>query len=313
MDLATFEAKAGQVADTQKAIGNARRLMLLCKLVEHGEVTVGDLPAMSACRSRPARSTWPDARRRPRHLPAGEPDAWYSIADARVETLLATLTSSIARIDAMTLVTLSPTPKPAPQVDAGARLIDIRGADEHAREHIPDAINVPLDRIANCRVTEARSSPTASRECEPPPMSRSLVRRQAAGPPTSSGAVSMRGGRRGIRPSPIDRNRWKSCAGADHGRFAGVNRRSVGLSSPPASSACRHSGCRADVRRCHGMVRHGETCCASCPGTGARLREAIMDTATILATLLSGSVIGLILGLVGGGGRSLPYRYWSMW
>ena len=34
MDLATFEAKAGQVADALRAIGNARRLMLLCKLVE---------------------------------------------------------------------------------------------------------------------------------------------------------------------------------------------------------------------------------------------------------------------------------------
>ncbi|GHC99574.1 ArsR family transcriptional regulator [Novosphingobium pokkalii] len=32
-----------QVADTLKAIGNARRLMLPCKLVEHGEMTVGDL------------------------------------------------------------------------------------------------------------------------------------------------------------------------------------------------------------------------------------------------------------------------------
>ena len=42
MDLATFEAKAEQVADTLKAIGNVRRLMLLCKLVEHGEVTVGE-------------------------------------------------------------------------------------------------------------------------------------------------------------------------------------------------------------------------------------------------------------------------------
>ena len=54
MDLATFEAKAGQVADTLKAIGNARRLMLLCKLVEHGEVTVRDLASdvglsQSAC------------------------------------------------------------------------------------------------------------------------------------------------------------------------------------------------------------------------------------------------------------------------
>ena len=43
MDLRTFEAKAGKVADTLKAMGNGRRLMLLCKLVEHGEMTASDL------------------------------------------------------------------------------------------------------------------------------------------------------------------------------------------------------------------------------------------------------------------------------
>src|SRR3546814_12596694 len=43
MDLATFEKKAGEVAQILKAIGNDRRLMVLCKLVEHGERTVGDL------------------------------------------------------------------------------------------------------------------------------------------------------------------------------------------------------------------------------------------------------------------------------
>lgn len=32
-------------------------------------------------------------------------------------------------------------------IDAGARLIDIRGADEHARKRIPSAVNVPLDQI----------------------------------------------------------------------------------------------------------------------------------------------------------------------
>lgn len=32
-------------------------------------------------------------------------------------------------------------------IDGGARLIDIRGADEHAREHIPGAVSLPLDRI----------------------------------------------------------------------------------------------------------------------------------------------------------------------
>lgn len=43
VDLATFEARAEQVAETLKALGNTRRLMLLCKLVEHGEVTVSNL------------------------------------------------------------------------------------------------------------------------------------------------------------------------------------------------------------------------------------------------------------------------------
>ncbi|TKD50432.1 rhodanese-like domain-containing protein [Sphingomonas baiyangensis] len=46
----------------------------------------------------------------------------------------------------MTLATLSPAEARA-AIDAGARLIDIRGADEHARERIPGAVNVPLDQI----------------------------------------------------------------------------------------------------------------------------------------------------------------------
>jgi rhodanese-related sulfurtransferase len=33
-------------------------------------------------------------------------------------------------------------------LDGGARLVDIRGADEFARERIPGAVNLPLDRIA---------------------------------------------------------------------------------------------------------------------------------------------------------------------
>jgi rhodanese-related sulfurtransferase len=48
----------------------------------------------------------------------------------------------------MTLSTLSPADTRA-AIDAGARLIDIRSADEHARERIPGAMNVPLDRIAD--------------------------------------------------------------------------------------------------------------------------------------------------------------------
>ena len=48
----------------------------------------------------------------------------------------------------MALATLSPADTRA-AIDAGARLIDIRDADEHARERIPGAINVPLDRIGD--------------------------------------------------------------------------------------------------------------------------------------------------------------------
>lgn len=48
----------------------------------------------------------------------------------------------------MTLATLTPADARA-AIDAGARLIDIRGADEHARERIPGSINVPLDRVGD--------------------------------------------------------------------------------------------------------------------------------------------------------------------
>lgn len=48
----------------------------------------------------------------------------------------------------MTLATLSPADTRT-AIDAGAHLVDIRGADEHARERIPGAINVPLDRIGD--------------------------------------------------------------------------------------------------------------------------------------------------------------------
>ncbi|OWK30994.1 rhodanese family protein [Sphingomonas dokdonensis] len=48
----------------------------------------------------------------------------------------------------MMLATLSPADTRA-AINAGARLVDIRGADEHARERIPGAMNVPLNRIGD--------------------------------------------------------------------------------------------------------------------------------------------------------------------
>lgn len=92
MDLVTFEAKAEQVADTLKAIGNARRLMLLCKLVERGEMMAGDLArdvglSQSACSQHLAKMREEGLLTFRRERQA----LWYAIADARVETLLATL------------------------------------------------------------------------------------------------------------------------------------------------------------------------------------------------------------------------------
>lgn len=92
MDLASFETKAEQVASTLKAIGNTRRLMLLCKLVEHGQMTVGDLArdvglSQSACSQHLAKM-------RDEGLVTYQRESqtlWYTVADARVETLLATL------------------------------------------------------------------------------------------------------------------------------------------------------------------------------------------------------------------------------
>ena len=92
VDLATFEAHAGVVADLLKALGNRRRLMVLCKLAEHGEMTVNDL-AGEVGLSQSALSQHL-AKMRGEGLVAFRREAqalWYRIADPRCEALLATL------------------------------------------------------------------------------------------------------------------------------------------------------------------------------------------------------------------------------
>jgi len=92
MDLATFGQKAGEVSALLKAMGNARRLMVLCKLVEHGEMTVSDL-AREVGLSQSALSQHL-ARMRQEGLVAFRRESqtlWYRIADTRTEQLLASL------------------------------------------------------------------------------------------------------------------------------------------------------------------------------------------------------------------------------
>lgn len=87
-----LKAKAGQVADLLRAIANHRRLLILCRLVEIGESTVGQL-AEDVELSQSALSQHL-ARLREEGLVAFRRDSqtlWYRIADSRVEELLGTL------------------------------------------------------------------------------------------------------------------------------------------------------------------------------------------------------------------------------
>jgi len=92
MDLATFEQKAGAVAQTLKTLSNTRRLMVLCKLIEYKERTVGALAldvnlsqsALSQHLAKLREQGLVDFDRRSQTL-------WYRVADPRVEALLATL------------------------------------------------------------------------------------------------------------------------------------------------------------------------------------------------------------------------------
>ena len=91
-NLAAFSANAERVADMLKTIANQRRLMVLCQLVEHGEMRVGDL-AEAVGLSQSALSQHL-ARMREDGLVAFRRESqtlWYRIADARCEVLLGLL------------------------------------------------------------------------------------------------------------------------------------------------------------------------------------------------------------------------------
>jgi len=88
-DLLTFEANATEVAGVLKALANERRLMILCRLVEWGEATVGTLAdavglsqsALSQHLARMREEGIVTFRRESQTL-------WYRVADPRIEELL---------------------------------------------------------------------------------------------------------------------------------------------------------------------------------------------------------------------------------
>lgn len=92
IDARALEHRATEVADLLRALGNDRRLLILCRLVEDGEATVGAL-AESVGLSQSALSQHL-ARMRDEGIVAFRRESqtiWYRIADPRIATLLATL------------------------------------------------------------------------------------------------------------------------------------------------------------------------------------------------------------------------------
>jgi len=92
LDPKALQAKTDKVARLLGALANDRRLLVLCKLVEAGEATVGTL-AEEVGLSQSALSQHL-ARMRDEGIVAFRRDGqslWYRIADSKVEALFATL------------------------------------------------------------------------------------------------------------------------------------------------------------------------------------------------------------------------------
>lgn len=92
MDAMEFETRAAEVAGLLKAVANERRLMILCKLVDWGEATVGSL-AEAVGLSQSALSQHLAVLRQQGivEFRRDSQTLWYRIADPRIETLFATL------------------------------------------------------------------------------------------------------------------------------------------------------------------------------------------------------------------------------
>ena len=97
-ELDELERNAAEVAGILRALGNERRLMILCQLVELGEATVGSLvEAVGTSQSAVSQHL---ARMREEGLVTFRRDSqtlWYRIADPRIEDLFATLHRQFCR------------------------------------------------------------------------------------------------------------------------------------------------------------------------------------------------------------------------
>jgi ArsR family transcriptional regulator len=103
INIDDFAANALEVADILRALGNERRLMILCKLVEAGEMTVGALvEAVGLSQSALSQHL---ARMRDENIVTFRRDSqtlWYRISDPRIEQLMAELHRLFCRTDPAT-------------------------------------------------------------------------------------------------------------------------------------------------------------------------------------------------------------------
>ena len=95
ISLAGFEDRATEAAQMLRALSNEKRLMILCKLLEHGEMSVNDLivnvglsqSAMSQHLARMREERIVENRREAQQI-------FYRVADPRVGEILRTLKST---------------------------------------------------------------------------------------------------------------------------------------------------------------------------------------------------------------------------
>jgi len=95
----TLETEAAKVAALLQLIGNEKRLLILCRLVEQGEASVGALA--SGVRLSQSALSQHLARMREEGLVTTRRHAqtiWYRIADPRTESLLETLHALYCRL-----------------------------------------------------------------------------------------------------------------------------------------------------------------------------------------------------------------------
>ncbi len=91
-DIADLEGQADTMGKTLKALGNGKRLVILCRLMQAGEMNVGTL-ADSVELSQSALSQHL-AKMRSEGLVTTRRDSqtiWYRLADPRIEDLLGSL------------------------------------------------------------------------------------------------------------------------------------------------------------------------------------------------------------------------------